>query len=144
MKIFLSHARKDRALASDLARRLRDQGFTVWLADEEINPGDNWAKKTGKALDESERMVILLTPGAMASDWVRSDIEFAISSRKYEARLYSVFVGAAREVGKHVPWILLKLPHRQVGSAKDFAKVVKDIGDLDALYAKLGMSHANA
>ena len=133
MKIFLSHARKDSALARQLADRLTRVGFTVWIADDQIVPGENWAKKIGKALDASELMVVLLTPRALESDSVRQDIEFALSSRKFEGRVFSVFVGSTLEAGKDMPWILLKLPHRQVESAKDFSGVAKEIQTLSAL-----------
>jgi hypothetical protein len=139
MKVFLSHARKDTRLAYQLAQQLTRAGFSVWLPDEHINPGDNWAKKTGLALDESELMVVLLTPKALESDLVRQDIELAISSRKFEHRLFTVFVGPARQAGKHVPWVLLDLPHRQVESARGFAKVAKEVR---SLCANLAVSHA--
>jgi hypothetical protein len=45
-------------------------------------------------------MVVLLTPGALASGWLRQDIEFALGSKKYEGRVFSVFVGPALEAGK--------------------------------------------
>lgn len=114
MKVFLSHARKDNALAHQLARQLTRGGFTVWLAEEEIAPGDNWAMKAGKALEDSDWMVILLTPAALESDCLRQDIEFALGARKYEGRVFSVFVGPPLQAGKHMPWILLRLPHRLV------------------------------
>src|SRR5947209_5632287 len=132
MKVYLSHARKDGTLARQLAERLRHGEFTVWLPEQEITPGDNWAKKTGRALDNSDLMVILLTPAALAFDSLRQDIEFALGSRKYEGRVFSVFVGPTQQAGKHVPWILLRLPHRQVESAKEFAAVVKEIQALSA------------
>jgi hypothetical protein len=141
MKIFLSHARKDGALARQLAERLMRAGFAVWLPEDEIAPGDNWAKKVGKALDEAEWMVLLLTPAAMESDWLRQDIAFALGSRKYEGRVFSVFVGLTLEAGRDMPWILLKLPHRQVESAKNFGEVVKEI---QTLVAGSGLSHSNA
>src|SRR5262249_16045924 len=126
MKIFLSHARKDSHLARQLADRLATKGFAPWIFQEEITPADNWAEKIGKALDDSELMVILLTPAALRSDsLLRQDIEFALGSRKYECRVFSVFVGSALEAGKDMPWILLKLPHRQIESAKSFGEVVK-------------------
>ena len=137
----MSYARKDSALARQLADRLTRGGFTVWNPEEEIAPGDNWAKKIGKALENSEWMVILLTPRALESDWLRQDIEFALGSKKYEGRVFSVYVGPTLEAGKDVPWILLKLPHRQVESAKDFGDIVKD---LKALRDRSGMSHSNA
>jgi hypothetical protein len=141
MKVFLSHARKDGALARQLADQLTRSGFAVWIPEEEIGPGDNWAKKIGKALENSEWMVILLTPRALDSDWLLLDIEFALGSKKYEGRVFSVFVGPTLEAGKDVPWILWKLPHRRIKSAKDFANVVKEI---KALSARSGMSHSHA
>jgi len=141
MKVFLSHARKDGALARQLAERLRRAGFIVWIPEEEIALGDNWAKKIGKALDNSEWMVILLSPGALQSDSLRQNIEFVLGSKKYEDRVFSVFVGPTGEASKNVPWILLELPHRQVESAKEFAGVVKEI---KALCARSGMSPSNA
>lgn len=133
MKIFLSHARKDGALARQLAKRLTHGGFSVWLAEDEIVPGDNWAKKMGKALDSSELMVILLTPQALDSDSVRQDIEFVLGARKYEHRVFSVLVGSTLDTDKDLPWILLRLPHRRVHSAQEFVGVVKDIQALGAI-----------
>jgi hypothetical protein len=141
MNVFLSHARKDSALARQLANRLTRAGFKVWIADEQIVPGENWAKKIGKALDAAGLMVVLLTPRALESDAVRQDIEFALSSRKFEGRVFSVFVGSTLEAGKDMPWILLKLPHAQVESAKDFPELVKQIQNLSA---DSNMSQLNA
>jgi hypothetical protein len=141
MKLFLSHARKDTALARELADRLTRAGFTLWIPEEEIAPGDNWAKKIGKALEESELMVFLLSPGALDSDRLQQDIEYTLFSRKFEGRVFTVFVGPTLEAGKDVPWILLKLPHRQVESARDFGEVVKEI---QSLCTGSDVSHSNA
>lgn len=141
MKLFLSHARKDESLARELGERLARGGFTVWMSEDQIGPGENWAKKIGKALDESELMVILLTPKALESDWLRQSIEFAIGSKKYEGRVFSVFVGPTLEAGKDLPWILLKLPHCQVESARNFGAVVKEV---QALSTDSGVSRSNA
>jgi hypothetical protein len=129
MKVFLSHARKDAALARQLAERLARgrKDVAVWIPEEEIAPGDNWAKKIGKALDNSDMMVILLTPAALESDALRQNVEFALMSKKFEGRVFSVFVGPTLQAGKDVPWILLRQPHSLVESAEDFGDVVKDI-----------------
>ncbi len=141
MKIFLSYAQKDATLASQLAERLKKKGFTVWTSGEEVMPGDNWAKKIGKALDESELMIILLTPRALESEWLRQDIDYALGSKKFEDRVFSVFVGPTLELNKDMPWILLKLPHHQIESARDFGVVVKEI---QALSDRADLSHSNA
>jgi hypothetical protein len=141
MKVFLSHARKDITLASKLAALLRRRGFTVWMAEEQIVPGDNWAKKVGKALDETDLLVVLLTPGAMEADTLRRDIDFALGARRFEGRLFTVFVGPPRAAGKAVPWILLRLPYKQVGSAEELAKVVKAV-QRHAAAARVSTAHA--
>jgi hypothetical protein len=141
MKVFLSYAQKDTELARKLSERLVTGGFQVWNPEAEINPGDNWAKKVGQALEDSDLMVILLTPKATESEWLRREIEFAIGSKKYDSRVFTVFVGPELEAGKDMPWILLKLPHFQVGSAKDFAQVVKQ---LRAMTSNSDLSHSNA
>src|SRR5438105_4455371 len=90
MKIFLSHAQKDAVLARQLAARLKREGLPAWISEDQVTPGENWAKKVGKALDESEFMVILLTPSALKSESLRQNIEFALGSKKFERRIFSV------------------------------------------------------
>jgi hypothetical protein len=130
MKIYLTYSAKDSVLAQRLTARLKRGGLQVWNT-EEIAPGDNWAKKIGRALDHSEFMLILLTPKATESDRLRQDIEFALGSKKYEGRIFSVFFGPTMEAGKDMPWILLKQPFIQVDSTKDFDKVVRGIRELE-------------
>jgi hypothetical protein len=130
MNIYVSHARKDSNLALELAGRLRKEGLTVVHPELEITPDGNWALKIGKALKKSDFMVFLLTPGTLEADWVRMDLEFALGSKKYEGRVFSVFIGPALAAGKEVPWILLKQPHRRLESADGFGKVAKEIAAL--------------
>ncbi|MCP4662415.1 MAG: toll/interleukin-1 receptor domain-containing protein, partial [bacterium] len=62
MRVILSHAAKDSELARRIAAVLTAAGLTVWDPVAEILPGDNWAAKAAQALQESEAMVVLLTP----------------------------------------------------------------------------------
>jgi hypothetical protein len=48
----------------------------------------------------------LLSPDSVASEWVRREIEFAISLPRFKDRLIPVLVRPTREV----PWILQELP----------------------------------
>ena len=127
MKVFLSHARKDSAAARQLAKQLVQRGFSVWLPEDEIEPGDNWAMKMGKALDQADLMVFLLTPNALEADRIHQDIEFALGSREFENRVFTVLVGPTRQIGKDLPWILLKLPHHQVESARELNEAADEI-----------------
>jgi len=105
MRVFLSHSHKDGELARELVSRLAAEGFRVW-DDAELVPGDNWALAIGKALEESDAMIVLLSPDAARSDSVVREVEYALTSPRYKNRLLPVVVRPTARI----PWILRKLP----------------------------------
>jgi hypothetical protein len=117
MRVFISYANKDRELAAKLAEQLSQAGFEVWNPAEEIAPGDNWAKKIGEALDGSDVMVVLVTRGSLESDSLRGDIQYGLTSKKFEHRVVPVLVGYVTfNAGEDVPWILLRMNPVYIGS----------------------------
>ena len=110
MKVFISHAHTDDPFVNKVAAGLEEVGLEVWDATREILPGDNWADKIAQALRESEAMVVLLTPDALRSGWVRWEIEYALGKQGYRKRLIPVLVGDPEELNKEeIPWILRRL-----------------------------------
>jgi hypothetical protein len=128
MQVFISHSSTDRDLAGRLSRTLQDAGFDVWRP-ESIFHGDNWALETGKALEKSELMVVLVTKNALGSAILRQDVQFALTSGNYRGRVVPVLVDSPTiEAGKDIPWILLRLaPIWVEGAAPDFSPVVKRV-----------------
>ncbi|MDE0449309.1 MAG: toll/interleukin-1 receptor domain-containing protein [Spirochaetaceae bacterium] len=111
MKVFISHAHSDEHLAQKVAAILQEAGLEVWDAMREILPGDNWAQEVSNALQESEAMVILLTPDAVRSEWVRREmrwnIEYALGEVRFRSRLIPVVAGDPDILNTEgVPWIL--------------------------------------
>ncbi|MCW5553300.1 MAG: toll/interleukin-1 receptor domain-containing protein [Verrucomicrobiae bacterium] len=123
MKVFLSSAESDREVARELASRLEDAGHIVWFADDTLFPGENWALEVGKALNESEALVVLLSPQAMKSDWVRKEIEFALGARQYRGRLIPVMVKPTADI----PWILKRFPIVRLN--KGIAEAARQVAD---------------
>jgi hypothetical protein len=110
MQVFISYACEDRELAKRLSQRLENAGFEVWLDESNILPGDNWAEKVSQALKQSEAMVVLISPAAMESKWVRHEIEYALGAKEYSGRLVPVFVGPRDKIPEdRLPWILRRL-----------------------------------
>jgi hypothetical protein len=125
-RIFLSYAPSDRQLAETLAKDLSAAGFAVW-SDQEALPGDNWARKVGEALEESEAMVVIVSPAAAKSEWVRREVEFALGSPRYAGRLIPVIAKPTDEM-----WILSKL--QPVSVKKDKGEVSQQV--IEALEAR--------
>ncbi len=110
MQIFISHSHNDENVAQKVASWLRAYGLDVWEASNEILPGDNWAAKISQGLQESNAMVVLLTPESLKSTWVRRDIEYALGSKRYRQRLIPVLVDPDQAIAEtDIPWILKRL-----------------------------------
>ncbi len=127
-QVFISHSSKDKVFARRLAHRLTASGLKVWIPEDEIFPGDNWAKKVGAALEESDIMVVLITPHAFESEWLKEEIQYALTSEHYQGRLIPVFLGHETAMPADAPWILRKLsPVRIEGREEDWQPVVDKI-----------------
>lgn len=110
MKVFISHSHTDEKLARRVAAILEETGLDVWDDRREIMPGDNWAAKVAQALQESDAMVVLLTPEALRSSWVRREIEYALGDKAYSKRLIPVLVSPQERIPEEdIPWILRHL-----------------------------------
>lgn len=111
MQVFISHSHSDSPLAARVSEALRKAGLDVWNHDLDVLPGDNWAAEVARALDESEAMVVLVTPDALRSPYVRSEIGFALGSKNYDNRLIPVAVGGREQLPtREIPWIVRQLP----------------------------------
>jgi hypothetical protein len=108
MQVFISHAYSDAKLASRLAKTLRESGLKVW-DDTQILPGDNWGKKLGEALQESDAMVVLLTPNSLNSPSLSFETGYALGDQNYKGRLIPVIAAPRGELPyEAIPWIFQK------------------------------------
>ncbi|MCB9317415.1 MAG: TIR domain-containing protein, partial [Lewinellaceae bacterium] len=67
--VFLSHSQKDSPTALDIAERLRKDGLRVWLAEWELQPGDDRAAKIEAGLEQSRVLVLCLSKNAYGKEW---------------------------------------------------------------------------
>jgi formylglycine-generating enzyme required for sulfatase activity len=79
--VFVSYAHKDSALVFPEIKRLYEAGYRVWY-DEGIDPGNEWPEEVGNALAGCAQFLVFITPRAVASRNVRSEIGFAIDKDK--------------------------------------------------------------
>jgi hypothetical protein len=108
MKVFISHASTDAKLARRVAETLRDAGFQVW-DDSQILPGENWGEKLAEALQESEAMVVLLTPNSIHSPNINHEVGYALGNEDYKGRVISVLAAPPGTLPPEgIPWVLHK------------------------------------
>ncbi|MDE0040335.1 MAG: toll/interleukin-1 receptor domain-containing protein [Gammaproteobacteria bacterium] len=130
MKVFLSYAHADAALAERVCEALADSGLEVTDPDRDHLPGDNWAGEVARALEESEAMVVLLTPAAVSSPDVKRNIEFALGAKNYSNRLIPVVVGNLdRFPAAELPWIVRRMPWFELNDSETEPPKVEPIAE---------------
>ena len=91
-EIFLSHAHQDHPLTLRLARTLRQHGLRSWYSERHVPGAKQWLDEIGAALDRCEWFVVLLTPSAVRSKWVKRELTYALNQDRYEDRIVPLLV----------------------------------------------------
>ena len=85
-RIFMSHSHIDNdfgtRLAQDLRRRLNDES-AVWYDILGLHGGDTWWEKIVEELTARDIFLVVLSPDAMNSYWVRQETTIAVTKRKF-------------------------------------------------------------
>ena len=102
----------------------------MWNPDLNLLPGDNWAAEVAPAQEKSDAMVVLLTPDAISSPWVRCEMEYALGAERYSNRLIPVAIGDRARIPSHdVPWIVRQLPWVELEDREQGPARVERIAD---------------
>jgi hypothetical protein len=105
MSVFISYSSGDRKWAKELISHLEEEGLKIKDPRSDIMPGENWSLESGKALESSNALVLLVSPSAIKSESFRRETEYALGSKRFRDRLIPVIV---KDTPK-LPWILRHL-----------------------------------
>ena len=89
-EVFLSHSSEDRRFVADLADALRRHGLAVWYSGTEIVGAQQWHDEIGAALGRCGWFVVVLTPAAVRSMWVRREITYALRQDRLAKRIVPI------------------------------------------------------
>jgi TIR domain len=82
MQIFICYARIDQQFAFHLVEELSDYDVRIWMDVRSIPHGANWDMEVQKGLDDSDLMLVLLTPASAASQNVADEWSYFIDKNK--------------------------------------------------------------
>jgi hypothetical protein len=81
-KVFISYAHENKSFAKKLAAELEKNGYRVWWDYSTLKGGQDWQREIQSGIIECHYFIIVLTPSAVASDWVRNEITLATQKDK--------------------------------------------------------------
>jgi formylglycine-generating enzyme required for sulfatase activity len=81
-QIFLCHASEDKAQVREVYHRLRAiEGFEPWLDEEDLLPGQEWAREIPRALQASDFILIFLSRNSVAKrGYVQREMKLALDA----------------------------------------------------------------
>ena len=79
---FFSYSRKDSEFALRLAKDLRASGVKIWLDQLDISAGQLWDRAVEAALENSPRLLVILSPFSVESTNVMNEVNAALEDGK--------------------------------------------------------------
>lgn len=79
--VFLSYSHVDRELLQKILVGLKKQLCRVWY-DEGLTPGESWNDELAERIKTADAVVVVLTENSCNSQFVRSEMNYAISKQK--------------------------------------------------------------
>ena len=73
-----------------IAELLRRHGISVWFSRTHLRGAQQWHDEIGVALNRCDWFIVLLSPSAMRSRWVKHELLFALDSDRYEDKVLPV------------------------------------------------------
>jgi hypothetical protein len=83
---FISYSTKDQDSAERLHSRMRDKGLRVWFSPEDVQGGKKLHEQIDQAIRVHDKLLLVLSPESMASEWVETEIRTAFEAEIKEGR----------------------------------------------------------
>ena len=80
---FISYSTKDEDFAQRLHSRMHEKGLRVWYSPKDIKGGQKLHEQIDQAIRGYEKLLLVLSPNSMNSEWVKTEIRKA---RKIEIK----------------------------------------------------------
>lgn len=81
IKIFISHASKDKEFSRKLRNSLNEQNFDTWFDEDDILVGDDFIESIERGLEESDFIIIVLSRNFSKGPWAQKEYRTALTEQ---------------------------------------------------------------
>ena len=143
-RVFLSYSAKDAPIAAAIREVLRRLGFKVWWPGG-LSPSSEWFGVIGRALKRCDSMVVVVSPRAMESEVVMSELRYAATHDNFRFRIFPALV----EPTPRLPWLfsimqVFDLTRDQTRGLKSLAQAIREGENRTPPQARPGPSRATS
>jgi hypothetical protein len=91
-EVFLSHANADRSFLNRLIAVLRSHGISYWYSKTHLLGAQQWHDEIGRALGRCDWFLVVLSPAATKSEWVKRELVYALNEQRYTGKIVPVLL----------------------------------------------------
>jgi hypothetical protein len=100
-KIFICHSTRYRELVErEIVNLLQRHGISTWFSKDDIRTAEEWERSILRGLNECDWFLVAMSRSALESQWVRSEVHWAIESRW--GRIVPVLLEPIKPVALHL------------------------------------------
>ena len=125
-RAFISGAYSEIELLRRVAAIAEESGFETWFADTQVQVGDKIVDRIGRAIDDTDCMIVVMSEASSGSSWVHFEIGRAWGAHK---TIFPIRVGNTPVPSDLAGFLYLQLASPSVGPAED-AKIREALGHL--------------
>jgi hypothetical protein len=128
-KVFVSHSHSDDTFTNRLVDDLRQAGATVWMDNTDLGAG-NFQQRISEALADCDWFVLVLTRAALASQWVRQEVDAANRLKHYGQMRDLIFIQAEPLEQRELPplWGVFNIFDATTDYAAALNRALKAVG----------------
>jgi hypothetical protein len=129
--VFISYSSKDlAAVEQNIVAPLREHDAEIWYSTEEIKTTAEWERQILDGLKNCDWVLVVLTPQAVASKWVKREIHWAVEKR--EGRIIPLMLETCEPDELHIGLFSLQYIDFRDGISKGQKKLLAFLNFVNA------------
>jgi hypothetical protein len=93
-ELFISHSSSDRRFVDRVTAALKRHGIRYWYSPSHLVGAQQWHDEIGNALRRCDWFLLVISPSALRSMWVKREFQYALQAERFQNRIVPVLFRA--------------------------------------------------